>query len=63
VTEAAEALRFSADWTRAIVPNGRGWDCCSVTWQAPGSHYTLVYLGLTCSLVLAELWLATGKVE
>jgi hypothetical protein len=61
--DATEALRFSADWTRAIVPNGRGWDCCSVTWQAPGSHYTLVYLGLTCSLVLAELWLATGKVE
>ena len=61
--DAVTALRFSADWTRAIVPNGRTWDCCSVSWQAPGTHYTLTYLGLSCGGAIAERWLATGKVE
>ena len=56
-------LRFSSDHTRAIVPNGLGYDCCAVAWNTSGSHYVLTFVGLTAGKTLAEQWLATGKVE
>ena len=54
----AAALRFSADRTRAIYPNGRSFDCYFVT--AAGG---LTFAGLSCSERLAELWLAGKALE